>query len=208
MVKGIFISLAVAISLIAIFMAVMFFSFRMVIVSLIPNLLPLLLTAAIMGYFGISIKPSTILVFSVAFGISVDNTIHFLAKYRQELKTLGGDINASVNAALRETGVSMLYTSLVLFFGFGIFMASKFGGTEALGILVSITLLLAVTANLLLLPSMLLSLEKFITTKAFQEPLIEIFDEEIDIELGKLEIEKIPEKEKLEDQLEAEQKEG
>jgi len=177
-----------AIILISIFMALMFFSFRMVLVSLSPNLIPLLMTASIMGYFGISIKPSTVLVFSVAFGISVDNTIHFLAKYRQELKARGGNIKESVNAALSEVGISMIYTSVVLFFGFGIFFASDFGGTKALGLLVTITLMLAVLANLTFLPSLLLSLEKSITTKAFKEPMIEIFDEEEDIDLDELKI--------------------
>lgn len=188
LVKNLFTSLILAILVISVFMALMFYSFRMVVVSLIPNLIPLLLTAAIMGYFGISIKPSTVLVFSIAFGISVDTTIHFLAKFRQELKVMKGDIKNSVNAALREVGVSMIYTSIVLLFGFGIFIASDFGGTIALGLLVSITLLLAVLANLLFLPSLLLTLDKSITTKAFKEPLIEIFDEEEDIELENLKI--------------------
>ena len=190
LVKGLFISLALAIFLIAVLMAVMFASLRMVIVSLSPNIIPLILTAAIMGYLGISLKPSTILVFSIALGISVDSTIHFLAKYRQELKISGGNINRSVNLALKETGVSMIYTSIVLFFGFGIFAFSEFGGTRALGILVSITLLLAVSANLLFLPSLLLSLEKAITTRSFkdQDPMIELFDEEEDIDLNNLNI--------------------
>jgi uncharacterized protein len=115
-------------------MAWMFSSARMMLISLIPNLVPLLITAAFMGYFGIPIKPSTVLVFSIAFGISVDNTIHFLAKYRQELKATGLDIKRSVINAIREAGVSMLYTSIVLFFGFGIFALSGFGGTKALGV--------------------------------------------------------------------------
>ncbi|MBL4658051.1 MAG: MMPL family transporter [Flavobacteriales bacterium] len=181
LVKGLFISLALAVFLIAVLMAIMFASFRMVLVSLSPNIIPLILTAAIMGYLDISLKPSTILVFSIALGISVDSTIHFLAKYRQELKSTAGNINKSVNTALQETGVSMIYTSIVLFCGFGIFAFSEFGGTRALGILVSITLLLAVLANLLFLPSLLLSLEKAITTRSFkdQDPMIEIIEEDI-----------------------------
>lgn len=186
LVKNLVVSLALAIFLIALFMAWMFRSARMVIVSLIPNLIPLLLTAAMMGYFNIPIKPSTILVFSIAFGISVDDTIHFLAKYRQELKVRQWDIKESVLQALRETGVSMTYTSIVLFFGFSIFMASQFGGTKALGMLVSLTLLIAMLANLLLLPSLLLTLQKRITTRTFQEPLIDILDEEEDIDLDEL----------------------
>jgi predicted RND superfamily exporter protein len=188
LIKNLFTSLALAIVLISIFMAFMFSSVRMVLVSLIPNLIPLLMTAAIMGYFGISIKPSTILVFSIAFGISVDNAIHFLAKYRQELHSTNWNISKSVISALKETGVSIIYNAIILFFGFGIFIASKFGGTEALGMLVSITLLLAMLANLLLLPSLLLSLEHSITTQAFKEPLLQTFDEEEDIELSELKI--------------------
>lgn len=181
-------SLLLVIVLISIFMAWMFRSFRMVIVSLIPNLIPLLLTSAIMGYFSIPIKPSTILVFSIAFGISVDDTIHFLAKYRQELLASNWNIRTSVYKALEETGVSMVYTSIVLFFGFFVFVASDFGGTVALGLLVSITLFFAMLSNLLLLPALLLTLERIITTKAFKEPLIDIFDEEEDIDLEKLKV--------------------
>ena len=182
LVKNLFISLFLVIILISIFMAWMFNSFRMVMVSLIPNLIPLLLTASIMGYFNIGLKPSTILVFSIAFGISIDCTIHFLAKYRQELIVNKWDIKRSVITSLKETGVSMMYTSIVLFCGFFIFIASEFGGTVALGLLVSITLLVAMLSNLLLLPAMLLSLEQSITTEAFKEPLLDIFNEE-DIDL-------------------------
>ena len=139
-----------------------------------------------MGYFGISIKPSTILVFSIAFGISVDDTIHFLAKYRQELKYRNNNIKDSVVAAIKETGVSMFYTSIVLFFGFFIFIASQFGGTLALGLLVSITLLIALLSNLIVLPAMLLSLEKSLMQEAISDPLLDVFDEEEDIELKEL----------------------
>jgi len=190
LVKNLFSSLLLAISLIAILMAWMFSSSRMVVVSLLPNLIPLVLTGALMGYFNISIKPSTILVFSIAFGISIDDTIHFLAKYRQELKANHWNIKLAVINALKETGVSMFYTSIVLFFGFSIFIASDFGGTVALGLLVSVTLLFAMMANLLLLPSLLLSLERMITTRSFREPLIDILDEEEDIELDALKIRK------------------
>ncbi len=186
--KNLFQSLALAIFLISGFMAIMFSSWRMVIMSLIPNVIPLIFTAAIMGFVDIPIKASTILVFSIAFGISVDNTIHFLAKYRQELNASNWDIGQSVVMALKETGVSMLYTSVVLFFGFGIFSLSSFGGTVALGVLVSIALLIAVTSNLILLPSLLASLERITTTKSFKEPLLHIYDEEEDIELEDLEI--------------------
>ena len=188
LIKNLVLSLLLVIILISIFMAWMFNSFRMVVVSIIPNLIPLLLTGAIMGYFGIALKPSTILVFSIAFGISVDDTIHFLAKYRQELLMNNWNIRKSVFSALNETGVSMFYTSVVLFFGFFIFVASDFGGTIALGLLVSITLMLAMLSNLLLLPALLLSLEKIINYEAFQEPLLDTFDEEEDVELDELKV--------------------
>ncbi|MEX0996749.1 MAG: efflux RND transporter permease subunit [Flavobacteriaceae bacterium] len=180
LIYNLIISLSLAILLIAIFMAWMFRSVRMVLISLIPNLLPLLITAGAMGFLGVPIKPSTILVFSIAFGISVDDTIHFLAKYRQELIANNWKIKRSVYNALKETGVSMFYTSIVLFFGFSVFMISSFGGTVALGGLVSATLLFAMLSNLLLLPSLLLSLEKSIANqKTFKEPALDIIDDEV-----------------------------
>ena len=179
LVKNLILSLSLAIFLIAMLMAYMFRSVKMIFVSLIPNLLPLIVTAGLMGYLGVAIKPSTILIFSIAFGIAVDDTIHFLAKYRQELIANNWEINKSVYNALRETGVSMFYTSIVLFFGFSVFTVSDFGGTVALGALVSATLLFAMLANLLLLPSMLLSLEGTIANeKVLKEPLIKIIEDE------------------------------
>jgi predicted RND superfamily exporter protein len=184
LVDNLVLSLSLAILLIALFMAWIFRSFRMILISLIPNLLPLLMTAGMMGFLGVPIKPSTILVFSIAFGISVDDTIHFLAKYRQELKGNHWKIKRSVYLALRETTVSMFYTSIVLFFGFSVFMISSFGGTVALGGLVSATLLFAMLANLLLLPSLLLSLERSIANqKTMKEPQMSIIDEEDEDEL-------------------------
>ena len=175
LVKNLVLSLALAIGLIALFMAYLFRSFRMILISLIPNLLPLLITAGVMGFVGVPIKPSTILVFSIAFGISVDDTIHFLAKYREELMANNWRIQISVYASLRETGVSMFYTSIVLFFGFSVFVISNFGGTVALGALVSATLLFAMLANLILLPSLLLSLERNIANKeVLKKPQIDI----------------------------------
>lgn len=156
------ISLLLAIIGISILMAFLFKSFWIVIISVVTNIIPLLFTAGIMGYFGVDLKPSTILVFSISLGISVDDAIHFLAKFKQELKLNNNEISRSVYAALRETGVSMFYTSIILFFGFSIFMASSYGGTQALGILVSITLLVAMLCNLVLLPSLLLRFKKLI----------------------------------------------
>ena len=179
LVKNLILSLSLAIFLIALLMAYMFRSLKMIFISLIPNLLPLIVTAGLMGYLGVAIKPSTILIFSIAFGIAVDDTIHFLAKYRQELITNNWEVKKSVYNALRETGVSMFYTSIVLFFGFSVFTVSNFGGTVALGALVSATLLFALLSNLLLLPSMLLSLEDSIANeKVLKEPLIKIIEDE------------------------------
>jgi predicted RND superfamily exporter protein len=179
LVRNLVLSLSLAILLIALFMAYLFGSFRMILISLIPNIIPLILTAGMMGFLGIPIKPSTILVFSVAFGISVDDTIHFLVKYRQELQANKWKIKKSVYLALRETGVSMFYTSIVLFFGFSVFMISSYGGTVALGGLVSATLLFAMLANLILLPSLLLSLEESIANeRTLKEPRIDILAED------------------------------
>lgn len=153
-------SMFLAFLLIAIIMGILFKRMRMVLLSLIPNFIPLIVTAGIMGYLGIPLKPSTILVFSIAFGISIDDTLHFLGKYRQELEYHNWNIPDTVTFALKETGTSMTYTSLVLFFGFAIFYFSNFGGTQALGMLVSITLLIAMSTNLLLLPSLIMSFDK------------------------------------------------
>ena len=183
MIKNLFVSLMLAIIIIALIMSFLFKSVKMVLVSLLPNLLPLVFTSALMGYFGIAIKPSTILVFSIAFGISIDDTIHFLAKYRQELKIK--NISSAVETSIKETGVSMIYTSIILFFGFSIFSASEFGGTQALGILISLTLFVAMLTNLILLPSLLLTLEKMVITKNFKNSEDYFYDDS-DIELDKL----------------------
>lgn len=186
LVKNLFMSLLFAIIIITILMALIFSSARMIIISLIPNIIPQVLTAGMMGYFGISIKPSTIIIFSIALGISVDNTIHFLSRYRLQLRHNEWKIGPAVHAALIETGYSMIYSALVLFCGFYIFTLSSFGGTEALGYLVSFTLVVALLSNLFVLPSLLLTLNKRILTKSFKEPFLEVFDEEEDIELDKL----------------------
>lgn len=182
LVKNLFTSLFLAILVISLLMAALFYSARMVLVSLIPNLIPLVVTAGAMGYLNIPLKPSTILIFSIAFGISIDDTIHYLAKFKQELQSQNRSFKKAVIDALRETGVSMTYTSIVLFFGFCVFTASDFGGTVALGLLVSFTLLVAMNANLILLPSMLLSLDRRVTRKALKhEALLQLLEEEEDI---------------------------
>jgi predicted RND superfamily exporter protein len=172
LIKNLYTSLALAVFLIALIMGSMFTSLRMIIISIVPNLVPLIFTAAVMGYFNIPIKPSTVLVFSITFGIAVDSAIHFFAKYRQELFRTNGNIEESSVLSLKETGVSIIYTSGILFFGFGIFTLSQFGGTQALGLLVSTTLLIAMLSNLLFLPSLLLSLKHSVSPKALEHPLI------------------------------------
>lgn len=158
-------SLIFAIFLIAGLMAYLFRSGKMVLASVLTNVLPLCITSGLMGYFDIPLKPSTILVFSIAFGISVDNAIQFMAKYRHDLIQNNGKIKKSVFSALRETGISTFYTSIVLIFGFAIFTLSSFGGTIALGGLISCTLLFAMFANLLVLPALVLTFEKNRTKK-------------------------------------------
>lgn len=189
LVKNLLTSLFFAIIIISVLMAILFRSWRMVVASLIPNFIPLLVTAGVMGFFHIPIKPSTILVFSIAFGISVDDTIHFLAKYRMELKYRAWAQSECVINALKETGLSMFYTSIILFCGFNMFSLSQFGGTQALGMLVSLTLIVAMITNLVLLPSILLSLHRWLNTKSFQEPYFQFIEEEEDIELDALQIE-------------------
>ncbi|HSN48957.1 MAG TPA: MMPL family transporter, partial [Flavobacterium sp.] len=153
-------SLIFAFFLTALLIGFMFRSFKMILVSIIPNLLPLLLTAGIMGFFNIPLKPSTILVFGIAFGLSVDDTVRFLAQYRVELKKNNWKIRKSVYATFTDAGLSMFYTSIVLFFGFSVFMLSSFGGTIAIGGLISLTLIFGMLSNLMLLPALVLTLNK------------------------------------------------
>jgi predicted RND superfamily exporter protein len=174
-------SMISALIIISVMMAFLFFSWRMVIISLIPNLIPLIMTFGIMGYFDIRLKPSTIIIFSIAYGIVVDFTIHYLAKYRHALKKNNWDMKIAIPESLLEAGPSIIYTAIALFGGFIIFAASNFGGTVALGILTSISLIFGMFMNLLLLPAMLLSLEKSINNKKeLGTTLVEIEPEDID----------------------------
>ncbi|MEQ8712774.1 MAG: MMPL family transporter, partial [Cyclobacteriaceae bacterium] len=180
-------SMVIAFVIIAIIMAMLFGNFTMIVISLIPNMIPLLITAGIMGYFEIPLKPSTALVFSITFGISVDDSIHFLAKYRQELYANNFFVPIAISKSIRETGASMIYTSIILFFGFVIFGASEFGGTVALGTLTSITLLVAMMTNLTLLPALLIRFDSG-KRSGKNHPLIEqypnFYDEEEDEEIN------------------------
>jgi predicted RND superfamily exporter protein len=173
--KNLFESLIIEILLITIVGFALFRSFRIILLSKLPVLIPLVITAGIMGYLGIRFKPSTILIFSIAFGISSDGTVYFLAKYRHELKKHKRSISEAISITIKETGISMIYTAIILFCGFAIFAASGFGGTVALGILISITLLVSTCTNLILLPAILLSIDKYVSKKEIlSTPLIEM----------------------------------
>jgi predicted RND superfamily exporter protein len=164
--KGLVSSVGLALLIIGLIMGAIFRSFRMLLIALLPNIIPLCLTAGIMGYFDIPLKPSTVLVFSIAFGMSVDYTIHFLSKYKQELARHQWDVAKTVSDTIREMGVSMLYTSIILFFGFGTLTFSEFDGTKYLGLLVSITLVSSLFANMMLLPALLISFDKMVNVRA------------------------------------------
>lgn len=180
LIRNLFQSLMIAFLVIAVLMAFLFGSLKMVIIALVPNFLPLVLTAGIMGMLSIPIKPSTALIFSVAFGIAVDDTIHYLARYRLARKTGDGVAKAASNS-FQDTGVSMIYTSIILFFGFVIFAFSSYGGTVALGQLTSLTLLIALFTNLLLLPSLLISLNK--DEEQFADGWIDYEEEQDEVEM-------------------------
>jgi len=185
-------SLLLAFVLITLSMAILFANVRMIIISLIPNLLALMITAGLMGYFNIPLKASTALIFSITFGISVDNSIRFLAKYRQEILSNNFFIPVAVSDSILETGKSIMYTSIVLFAGFIIFAFSSFGGTIALGLLTSITLVISMFTNLILLPALIMTFDK---PKKRDHLIIDDFDssfygesEDEEIDLSKIKI--------------------
>lgn len=187
-------SMVLAFIVIAIVMGILFRNLRMIIISLIPNFIPLIITAGIMGYFNIPLKPSTALIFSIAFGISVDNSIHFLAKYRLELFANNFFVPVAVSRSIKEVGSSMIYTSIILFFGFVIFAFSEFGGTVALGTLTSTTLFFAMFTNTILLPALLLRFDsgkrnknEHLLIDTYSDFYTESDDEEIDIDRIKVE---------------------
>ena len=157
-VNGLKESIFYAFLLIAVCMLYLFKSTRILLCSLIPNVIPLIVTAGIMGWAGVPLKPSTVLIFSVALGIAIDITIRFLVNYKQELPNFNNDVAATVSSTIRHTGLSIVYTSLVLIAGFVIFCISSFGGTKSLGWLTSVTLLVATLTNLILLPALLMVL--------------------------------------------------
>jgi predicted RND superfamily exporter protein len=175
-------SILFAIISIAALMSMLFSSFKMVMISMIPNIIPMIITAGVMGWFNIPLKPSTLIIFSIALGITVDNTIHFLARYRQELQMKKWDLKECVAISIRETGLSIIYTSIILFFGFIIFVFSDFGGTQALGYLSAVTYFIALFTNLIVLPALLLTLDRKLTTKSFEEPYFDAYSEENELD--------------------------
>jgi uncharacterized protein len=146
-------------------MVALFRSWRILLISIVVNIVPLLITAGLMGWVGIRIKPSTVLVFSVALGITIDVTIRFLVNFKQELARHDDSIADTVHRTIHDTGLSIIYTSLILTAGFSVFIISQFDGTKSLGYLTSVTLLLAMVTNLILLPALLLWMDKVIEKK-------------------------------------------
>ncbi|PRY15007.1 hypothetical protein CLV24_103246 [Pontibacter ummariensis] len=181
-------SLLLAFVLVTITIALLFKSIRVVVISLIPNMIPLLIAGGLMGFFNIPLKPSTALIFSIALGIAIDDSIHFLAKYRHELQRNGFNISRAITSSLEEAGTSMIYTSVILFFGFVIFAFSEFGGTKALGVLMSVSLLIALFTNLIILPTLLMSFDSgkyerdpYALIEQIDEAYFEEDDEELDL---------------------------
>jgi predicted RND superfamily exporter protein len=182
--KNLYESLAIEIILETMVALLLFRSLQIIILSKLPVLIPLVITAGIMGFLAINFKPSTILIFSIAFGISSDGTIYFLSKYRTELRVPGRSVSQAISITIRETGLSMVYTNIILFCGFAIFAASSFGGTVAMGILVSLTLLVAMCTNLVLLPAILLSIDRRKSRKELlKEPIIDLSEKENEPEI-------------------------
>jgi predicted RND superfamily exporter protein len=174
-------SLIIEIVLIALVGLALFRSWKIIVLSKIPCLIPLIITAGIMGFMDIRFKPSTILIFSIAFGIASDGTIYFLTRYRQELKNNKSiSVPDAISICIKDMGISMVYTAIILFSGFSIFIWSSFGGTVALGVLISLTLLVSMCTNLILLPAILISLSNVISRKEIEESDAVIDEEEND----------------------------
>lgn len=185
-INGLTESILLAFVLIILCMLYLFRSWRMLIISLVPNIIPLAVTAGVMGWMDIALKPSTVLVFSIALGIAIDVTIRFLVNFKQELPHHNLDISATVKQTINETGLSIIYTSLILFAGFMIFSFSEFGGTKALGWLTSLTLIMAMITNLTVLPAFLLWMEKALMKKAGKKELWNTLDDEKDMEMKQI----------------------
>lgn len=147
-------SILLSIGIVALFFAAAFRSWRLVLASLIPNLLPLVVTFGLIGWLGLPLDPKLGMVFSIAYGIAVDDTIHFLARYAIERRK-GADIDSAIRVTFAETGRAMTLTTVILFFMFGVLVFSPFPPTFTIGVLLSITLSIALPADLLLNPMVL-----------------------------------------------------
>jgi predicted RND superfamily exporter protein len=190
--NGLIDSIILAFLLIVLCMLYLFRSWKMLLISLLPNMIPLVVTAGVMGWAGIPLKPSTVLVFSIALGISIDVTIRFLVNFKQELQYHGNNISQTVRSTIYHTGLSIIFTGLILFAGFLIFCFSSFGGTRALGWLTSMTLIIAMITNLTILPALLLWMEKALQRKASgKKPLWSTFEEDDEVDLNKLGLDKL-----------------
>lgn len=172
LINNLFGSILIAIILVGCANGLIFTSLRLIIISLIPNIIPMIVTAGLMGFLGIPLKPSTMILFSIVLGIAVDDTIHFLAHYRLQLDKDSDHIHAVITS-IKETGFSMIYTSIVLMAGFGIFIFSEFQGTVSLGLLSASTLFVAMLTNLTILPALLLSFDPQKQKKSEEEYIAE-----------------------------------
>lgn len=180
LVNNLIMSLLLAIIIIAFLMFLLFSNIKMVLISMTANLIPLIVTAGMMGFLNIDLKPSTIIIYSIALGIAVDAAIHLLSRYRHELRSSCWNVKDSILNAIRETGNGMVFSGIVLVLGFAVFTLSKFGGTQSLGYLIGFTLLIAIFCNLVVLPSIILYFDKMATTRSFRKPVLDILDEEDD----------------------------
>ena len=190
-------SLMWAFGLVALVVLLLFHSFRTIFYALVPNILTLTLTAGVMGYFGIALKPSTALIYVIALGIDGDNSIHLLAKFRQEMAMAGKSVSEAITNTLAEAGTSMFYTSIVLFIGFSIYGFSEFGGTKALGVLMGASLLITNFSNLVFLPALLVTFERGGSWHTPKAALVHHYDEnyheeddDIDQNLQRLSVER------------------
>ncbi|GAC1367045.1 MAG: hypothetical protein NVSMB30_00060 [Hymenobacter sp.] len=147
--------MAIDVAMVTLIVLALFRSFRMTVVVLIPNLLPIVIVAGVMGLAGVNMKVSTSIIFTIAFGIAVDDTIHFISKLRL---TLGKepDIFKAVRHTYLLAGKAVITTSLILVGGFSTLLFSKFDGTFYVGLLIGLTLLFGVVAELTLLPLLIL----------------------------------------------------
>lgn len=152
-VRSLMTSMGLAIGLISVLMALLFRNVRMMLIALVPNLLPLVVTGAVMAFFGVDIKPSTAVIFTIAFGIAVDDSIHFLARFRVEMSR-GSSLHEALSITLHKTGRAIIITSMILLAGFGSLISSDFVSTAMMGVMVSSTIFSALIADLLLLPAL------------------------------------------------------